>query len=145
MYTAGGAKYLTCPLELREARLLKLPFVWPVAKIVDRYLIGKTIGDTFLPAKMPGGPTPRYWEARRNTLLSSIRSQLNQAIVLRADSTQFIALAAGGVLLAVMGWSVFNLPILVQAVVLLSILAMVTFFTKPEILIVGFLRIARPF
>ena len=74
-----------------------------------------------------------------------MRSQFNQAVVLRADSTQFISLAAGGILLAVMGWSVFHLPILVQAVVLLSILAMVTFFTRPEISLLGFFALRALF
>ena len=58
---------------------------------------------------------------------------------------QFTATAAGGVLLALMGWSVFQLSFLVQTVVLISILAMVTFFTKPEISLLGFFGVRAIF
>jgi hypothetical protein len=58
---------------------------------------------------------------------------------------QLITLAAGGFLLAMMGWSVFHLPVLVQAVVLLSILAMVLFFTKPEVSLLVFFALRALF
>jgi len=51
---------------------------------------------------------------------------------LRPGFGEYTALLLGGVLLAMLGWSVLNLGVLVQLVVMLSAVMAITFFTRPE-------------